>query len=384
MIDWSKLKEVTFKDAYGDFGGYLLARLKAGNPLSVDECTAQLKSKGFASATRIIKDTEYIKTVITALHIPDAEGKIHHYDIDVYRFKRKKPSDPNTWEQQMAFSLREEEVQGLYAFLAEQNKLLGLRFDEKYATVIFSDREIDTEELIQKTIVIVKSPRGKEIVDKIVNEIINAEGGEEKILTIGFTEDIIGRRRKELDEFETLLDNPSVKEVADIQETLKKIPWIFGPEYTSYDYKKAGEEIPDGRLRRIDGLSDILEVKLPTEEVLRVDSRGRRYISPKCAESLGQLTSYLEYYYSSYSTEYDDNTEKEKTEDLHQKYYKPKGILLIGRREKSKIIGTAAASDNLPKFMRRTLSYYHGIEILTYDDLLERARNTLNNIERSK
>jgi len=28
------------------------------------------------------------------------------------------------------------------------------------------------------------------------------------------------------------------------------------------------------------------------------------------------------------------------------------------------------------------MSYFHGIEILTYDDILERAHNTLNILER--
>lgn len=34
-------------------------------------------------------------------------------------------------------------------------------------------------------------------------------------------------------------------------------------------------------------------------------------------------------------------------------------------------------SDALPKYMRRQMAYFHGLEVLTYDDLLERARNGL-------
>ncbi|MDO8552616.1 MAG: DUF4263 domain-containing protein [bacterium] len=382
MINWKEILP-SFKETYGDFGGYLLSRLKSGSDITVDDCTAQLKSGGFASATRFIKNTDRIKTVVTALHIPDSAGKVHHYDIDLYRFKRNKTSDQNSWERQRDFSLREDEVAGLYTFLTEQNKLLGVSFDAKIATVIFSDKEIDTDDLVRKTAVIAQSPGGTKAIDKIVEEIVKGSG-EEKLLTIGFTEDIIGKRRKELDDFEAILDNPTSREVSDIQAELKKIPWIFGPEYTSYDYKKAGEEIPDGRLKRVDGLSDVLEVKLPGEEVLRVDEMDRRFLAPKCAEALGQLISYLEFYYSAYTSELDDETEQEILEDRHQKYYRPKGILLIGRRSKDAIEGTKQKSDNHPKYMRRLLSYHHGIEILTYDDLLERARNALNNIEKSK
>jgi hypothetical protein len=65
------------------------------------------------------------------------------------------------------------------------------------------------------------------------------------------------------------------------------------------------------------------------------------------------------------------------------RYYKPKGILLIGRRIKSDGVKTTGnTADNEPKFMRRLLSYYHWIEILTYDDLLERARNGLVNLSK--
>ncbi len=383
MIKWNKIKIPTFKETHGEFGSYLLARLKSGNDISVDECTAQLKKGGFASAIKILKNTSQTKIVATALHIPGKGGKMRHYNIDIYKFTRKKPSDPNNWEQKDNFPLRESEVQELYSFLVEQNKLVGLKFDEKVATVIFSDEEIDTDELAQKTAVIAQSPGGAEAIEKIVAEIVKG-GDKEKLLTIGFTKDVIGDRRKELDTFESLVNKADVKEVSDIQEALKKIPWIFGPEYISYDYKKAGEEIPDARLKRVDGLSDILEVKLPNEEVLREDSKKRIFLSPKCAESLGQLISYLEFYYSSYSTEHDDDTEEEKVEDLHQKYYRPKGILLIGRRNKEDVEGTKQTANSHPKFMRRILAYHNGVEILTYDDLLERARNALDNIEKSK
>lgn len=380
-----KIKDIlpSFKDTFGDFGGYVLSRLRSGSDISVDDCTARLREGGFASSTKFLKNTDRIKTIVTALHVPGTDGKVHHYDIDVYRFKRNKPSDPSTWEKQIGFSLREEEVSALHAFFQEQDKLLGLKFDEKIATVVFSNKEIDTAELVRKTSVIAQSPEGAAALDQIIAEVVKG-AGEGKRLTIGFTRDVIAERRAELAQFEKIINQPDAKEVGDIQAELKKIPWIFGPEYTSYDYKKAGEGIPDGRLKRVDGLSDILEVKLPTAEVLRVDEHERRFLSPKCAEALGQLISYLEYYYSEYSTGEDDATEQEILKETHLNYYRPKGVLLIGRRAKEAMNGTKQTSDNHPKYMRRLLSYHHGIEILTYDDLIERARNALDNIEKAR
>ena len=385
MVEWNEVQIPSFKDTHGGFPEYLLRQLQSGNDIKDDECTAQIRRGGFAGATKLLKNTDRTKVVVTSLHIPNQEGKIHHYDINLYRFSRTKPSNPADWRRQIDFSLRKEEVQALYQFLTEQNELVGIKFDAKYASVVFSDNETIVLDLIEKLGEIIDSSGGQEMLDQLVSEIINhSHDVEGKVLTIGYTDDVIENRRAEIDSFEAIVNNPGSKEVGDIQAALKEIPWIFGPEYTGYDFKKAGDEIPDGRLKRIDGLSDILEVKLPGEEVLRVDANGRRFISPKCAEAIGQLTSYLEYYQSAYTTEHDDETEEEVLEDRHQKYYKPKGILLIGRRYKEKIEGTGQKSDNHPKYMRRVMSYFHGIEILTYDDLIERARNTLAIIEESK
>ena len=197
----------------------------------------------------------------------------------------------------------------------------------------------------------------------------------------GLSHKKIEEKIKLLNEFEILIKNPEVKEVSEIQEFLKNHPWIFGPEYKNLDFRGAGfAGNPDGRLLRIDGLSDILEVKLPSEELLRADEKNRQFISPKLAEALGQLTGYLEFYYSAYSHERDDKTGEEILEDAFGKYYKPKGILLIGRRNKEMVNAKEQTISAEPKNMRRLLSYFHWVEVLTYDDLIERARNGLNNL----
>jgi hypothetical protein len=372
----------SFKDSYPDFGEYILSKLRSTGEITVDECTAKLKSEKFAGATRFLKNTDRVKTVATAFHIL-IDGKVHHYDIDVYRFKREKPSDgPSAWQRLERFSLRDEEAQALHAFLEEQNKLIGISFNDKIATVVFSEKEIDTNDLLQKVSVIAQSPSGRGAIEKIIDKI--TEEGDEHLLTIGFTEDVIGKRRKELNDFEALINSPDIKEVGDVQKALKEIPWIFGPEYTSYDYREAGSGVPDGRLKRVDGLSDILEVKLPSAEVLREDSQKRIFLSPDTSQAIGQLIGYLEFYHSEYSTDLSDDTKEEIQDDRYEKYYRPKGVLLIGRRSKSDMKGIRSTSDNHPKLMRRMLSYHHGLEILTYDDLIERARNALDNIEKSK
>ena len=202
-----------------------------------------------------------------------------------------------------------------------------------------------------------------------------------QLIQKGLSKQKIEEKMAAIDLFEELINKPDVKEVGEIQGFLKKQAWIFGPEYKGLDYRDAGfSGDPDGRLIRIDGLTDILEVKLPKAELLREDGRHRQFIAPELAEALGQLTGYLEYYYSEYTHERSDATGEEITQDRYGKYYKPKGILLIGRRGKELTAGTLATISAEPKNLRRLLSYFHWVEVLTYDDLIDRARNGIRNL----
>lgn len=371
----------SFRERYGDYGNYLLTVLRGGQQLNLDRYSATLREGGFANTARILKDTRNTKIVITALHIFNRSTQvIHHYDIEVYKFTNKTPSNPLTWEVQKDYSLREDEVQQLTSFLNEMNELIGQPMPSDHVQVMYSDQTASVDDTLANVAGILRDSDGntQEVVGRLLDEIIAARD-EGSLPSLVISPAQLEKKRQELDELEVLTSQENVREVADIQAKLKTMPWVFGPEYASYDFRRAGEEMPDGRLKRVDGLSDILEVKLPSEEVLRVDSQGRRYIAPKCSESLGQLVSYLEYYISENQIERSDETGEEIQDDSLEKYYRPKGILLIGRRYKADMIAsvTAKTSDALPKYMRRQMAYFHGLEVLTYDDLIERARNGL-------
>ncbi len=223
---------------------------------------------------------------------------------------------------------------------------------------------------------------GKKQLLKLFEEgYLNAGLDVHELIKKGLSKEKIEEKRKVISDFKELISRGDVKEVSDIQTFLKTNPWLFGPEYKDLDFRDAGfSGNPDGRLLRIDGLSDVLEVKLPSEELLRADDKKRQYIAPKLAEALGQLTGYMEYYYSEYSHERNDESGEEVLNDFYGKYYKPKGILLIGRRGKESINAISQTISAEPKNMRRLLSYFHWVEVLTYDDLIERAENGLNNL----
>ena len=262
-------------------------------------------------------------------------------------------------------------------FLSDAN--LGTIATGKF--ILADNLHLDPD-LYSKLITLSGDSTGKEALMKLFESgYLTSELDIPDLIKRGLSQTKIDEKLNALKNFEELINSPDVEEVADIQTFLKDNPWVFGPEYKKLDFRDAGlSGNPDGRLLRVDGLSDILEVKLPKEELLRADNKGRQFITPKLAEALGQLTGYLEHYYSEYSQDYDDTTGKEILKDVYGKYYKPRGILLIGRRGKEMINTTKQTISAEPKNMRRLLSYFHWVEVLTYDDLIERSRNGLNNL----
>ena len=300
-------------------------------------------------------------------------NEIEEVLITKYKYNRKKEFVYDDTEGIRLNGLTYQKIFGLFKFLS--NLDLPSIDDGKYAVNINS---LSIQENIRVLNTIAASKDGKKIIDLYFK---NQNLDIPELIKKGLSYEKVKEKEQILTNFEKMIDNPKVKEVSEIQEFLKNNPWIFGPEYKELDFRDAGTNgKPDGRLLRIDGLSDILEVKLPTEELLRIDNLQRQYIAPKLSQSIGQLIGYLEYYYSNYREETDDKSKKEILTDKYRNYYKPKGILLIGRRSKEAVDYKSKTISAEPKNIRRLLSYFHWIEVITYDDLIERARNSLSNL----
>ena len=299
--------------------------------------------------------------------------------IKIQRFRKKKTGLSNTDTLEINLPFKQANViTDFLKFLMKAN--LGTLSSGKF---ILADALVVDQDLYSKLVTLSQDAGGQNALSKLFEEgYLTSNLDIPDLIKKGLSRVKIEEKQKQIDEFEKLVAKEDVKEVSEIQDALSKMPWIFGPEYESIDVRGAGEAgLPDRRLKRIDGLSDILEVKLPNAELLRKDALGRTYIAPDLAEAIGQLTGYLEYYFSAYSTDRDDKTGEEILEDRYEKYYKPKGILLIGRRKKENGTNTTKKTENAePKYLRRLMSYYHWIEVLTYDDLIERARNSINNL----
>ncbi|MHB1316468.1 MAG: Shedu anti-phage system protein SduA domain-containing protein [Minisyncoccota bacterium] len=304
--------------------------------------------------------------------------KDHITGIKLQRFIKK---GSNLEADPLEFNLPFKQSNSITDFLKFLTKAnLGTLSSGKF---ILADALVVDTDLYSKLVTLSRDKSGQNALSKLFEEgYLTSNLDIPDLIKKGLSREKIEEKLKKIEAFETLISKNDVKEVADIHNALQNMPWIFGPEYESIDIRGAGDAgIPDRRLKRIDGLSDILEVKLPSAELLRKDNLGRNYIAPDLSEAIGQLTGYLEHYFSVYTEERDDKTGQEILEDRYGKYYKPKGILLIGRRNKSDGTITTQKTDNAePKSLRRLMSYYHWIEVLTYDDLIERARNSINNL----
>jgi len=366
-IDWSKLEPVTLSDA--DF-----AIIQKEGEIKISSFGKDPNSKYISTVSdseMVLEENSRSKYLATYI-----SGKDRIVGIKIQKFERKKG------QLELKHCINLPIKQAIYLtnflrFLEDAN--LGTLASGKF--VLADSLNLDPD-LNSKLVALSGDNGGKNALLKLFDSGYLTTGLDIPDLILrGLSQTKIEEKLLAINEFETLIKNPQVREVSDIQKFLKDNPWIFGPEYKSLDFRDAGfAGAPDGRLLRIDSLSDILEVKLPTEELLRVDDRGRQFIAPKLSEALGQLTGYLEYYYSEYSHQRSDETGEEILADFNGKYYKPKGILLIGSRGKEMVNATAQTISAEPKNMRRLLSYFHWVEVLTYDDLIERARNGITNL----
>ncbi len=147
--------------------------------------------------------------------------------------------------------------------------------------------------------------------------------------------------------------------------------WLFGVNY-SKPIEKTKINItgimPDYIFPRLDGFVDILEIKLPTDEVLASDSShpGSWKLTTGANIAIGQVLNYLSDI---------DRQQLEIERNIKSKYgfelclLKPHAYILIGN---------SSDWDNGKKEALRKMNHaLHGIEILTYQDLLDRGNQAI-------
>ncbi len=160
--------------------------------------------------------------------------------------------------------------------------------------------------------------------------------------------------------------NGNYKNEVEIQKFLKKNIWMFGNNYSQIveDGKINAKNIMDIVPENIESFIDIIEVKLPNEELFRLDqSHNNYYASSKLTKAIAQTQNYIfELEQKSVDFEYQNKN--------NCKIIKPRGIVLIGSKEQ--------LNENEQRYLRVMNSSYHNIQVMTYQQLLQQANNSLS------
>jgi len=121
----------------------------------IEAISINAKSRGFAVSKQIIYKTDFTTLVVHAFHIPREDGTIHHFDLKINKYKRKKKAD--SWDLVMD-DIEEHEhgdfqslkidcgnggaVKKLTGFLNAQYKAIGQKIEKK-KVIIDNPEEID-------------------------------------------------------------------------------------------------------------------------------------------------------------------------------------------------------------------------------------------------
>ena len=218
--------------------------------------------------------------------------------------------------------------------------------------------------------------KGYVITERIVEQQVNEEIGRLKtdILrmqkTIQASSKLIKEYRdiklpdykNDIKEFRAKLSKANKEE--ELQRFLSEKTWLLGLEYETSQPQKIGiKKRYDFYVEKYDGYADIIEIKKCNENLFNKNGK----MSKPLTDALQQLIEYID-------EAIIEGDSKRISKKLQINFLKPKGILIIGRKK-----------DKANKEKLEHIKYYfHNIDILTYDDLLERGETIINNLENKK
>jgi hypothetical protein len=157
----------------------------------------------------------------------------------------------------------------------------------------------------------------------------------------------------------------TVKNEVEIQRFLKDNLWMFGNDYVFIIENGMinAQNILDVIPLNYESYIDIIEVKLPREKLFNFDeSHDNYYSTAYLTKAIAQTQNYI------------FELEKKAVDEEYQtkngcKIIRPKGIILFG--------STDTLNEGERRYLRIFNSSYHNLHVITYQQLLEKAQNTL-------
>ncbi len=173
--------------------------------------------------------------------------------------------------------------------------------------------------------------------------------------------------RRAIKEFETALAAGNENEIF-FQKWLESQSWAFGNAYTFRDEVRAialGDQVDHLVKHTAHGLRDIFELKRPDSRLLLWDNDHRSYYwSAETSHAIGQCHRYLDALHDEARNGLRDNP------DIVA--YHPRAFIIQGR--------SAGWSQAQLNALHGLNSRLHGIQIMTYDQLLAQANRLLDTL----
>ena len=173
------------------------------------------------------------------------------------------------------------------------------------------------------------------------------------------------RNKQALLQLENLMLNEV--NVVEFQKWIDTNTWVFGTEYVKkYETRKIGiHSQADFIVESLDGFTDLVELKKSSFKLFDFDeSRSLYYPSKELAQVIGQAIHYIKVIEDHRSILKEDD-------DLE--VLKPRVKVVIGRSIDMKY--------EEKKTLRLLNASLHGVEIITYDEILNRAHKILSTYE---
>lgn len=205
---------------------------------------------------------------------------------------------------------------------------------------------------------------------KIIPQILSEKEFEDLIkLNIKNTDDFyrllsVQKMRLGIERLEKII-NGEYKNEVDIQKFLKENIWMFGNDYSFIieNEKINPENILDFIPQNFESYIDIIEVKLPKEKLFVFDNHHNNYYAAaELTKAIAQTQNYI------FELE-KMTTDKKYQQNNNCKIIRPKGIIIFGSINILNMKET--------EYLRILNSSYHNLYILTYQQLLEKANNTI-------
>jgi hypothetical protein len=311
-------------------------------------------------------------------------AQIHNKGIRGKIIRQRRESADDQWVSEKAIDIRTlgknesinltidtDGIKNLYLAIVKLASILkqrGVEYGENKYAVVDPDQVVITDEnkaqYIKK---IIEAGYDEEVWDNL------AESNPSLITKLSYAR-IQATKKQIIDKLEGRLAQRGFSETSgndSWQKWIYKNNWLFGVNYQQPIEKtkiNISGVMPDYLFPTIDDFVDILEIKLPDDEVIVKDTNhnGSWKWSPESNSAIGQVINYL--------CEI-DRLRYEIEKNIKEKYQievnllKPRAYILIGNSKQ----WDAAKKEGLRK-MNHAL---HGIEVITYKELIDRGNQYL-------